>query len=312
MTTTGAHYDTLGVDAGAESEAVRRAYRRLAMKAHPDKGGDPDEFRRIQEAYDVLSDPARRADYDRYGDAGPPPAGVDLMSQMFGGFGFGGAPGRGRRSDRVHNLSISMLEAYRGAHKTMRVSVRGTCMGCLKPCDACRGSGYAVMQLGPMLVQQQCGSCLGSKFGPSGGCAACEGGATTATRDVTIDLPPGVSDGHAVTIPGLGDQATAPGESAGNLIFAVRIEPHPDFARRGDDLVWKTATMSFEASVNGGTLRAPHFDGPLDVPTADWGVVDPRLEYVVPGKGFPGGDLVVKVDVRYPAVTARYTVRPAV
>jgi DnaJ-class molecular chaperone len=107
----------------------------------------------------------------------------------------------------------------------------------------------------------------------------------------------------------MGEQPRAPGEVPGDLIFVISVAKHPAFERRGNDLVW-TTMMSFEDSVNGTTLSVPHFAGPIDIDTVAWGVVDPRKEYKVAGKGFPGGgDLLIKVDVRYPDAAKRFTLR---
>jgi DnaJ-class molecular chaperone len=104
----------------------------------------------------------------------------------------------------------------------------------------------------------------------------------------------------------MGEQPRAPGEVPGDLIFVISVAKHPAFERRGNDLVW-TTKMSFEDSVQSTTLSVPHFAGPMDLDTATWGVIDPRKEYHVGGKGFPGGDLLIKVDVQYPDASKRYS-----
>lgn len=304
-------YETLGLTKDASDADIKKAYRKLAMKNHPDKGGDPEAFKVVQNAYDVLSDPQKRANYDRFGNPDGPQHGPggggfeDMVSQMFGGMGMRG-PGPARRQNHQHTLNVTLSEAYHGVRKTVKITVQQTCFACRKPCAACGGKGATLLQMGPMTLQQTCGACQGSGQGASSGCAECTGGTKPVSHDVVFNIEAGVTDGAAISVPGMGEQAKAPGEVPGDLIIVIRVAKHADFERRGNDIVW-TTTMSFDDSVNGTTLTVPHFAGPMDIDTAAWGVVDPRKEYCVPGKGFPGGDLLIKVDVRYPAASARFT-----
>ena len=303
-------YDALGLTKDASDADVKKAYRKLAMKNHPDKGGDPEAFKVVQNAYDVLSDPQKRANYDRFGNPDGPHHGPgggfeDMVSQMFGGMGMRG-PGPVKRQNHQHTLNVSLAESYHGVRKTIKVTVQQTCFACRKPCSACGGKGATLLQMGPMTLQQACGACQGTGTGASTGCAECSGGARPASQDVVFNIEAGVTDGAAIAVPGMGEQAKAPGEVPGDLVFVIRVAKHADFERRGNDLVW-TTPMSFADSVGGTTLSVPHFAGPIDIDTAAWGVVDPRKEHRVAGKGFPGGDLVIKVDVQYPAASNRYS-----
>ena len=295
-------YEALGLSRDATQDDIKKAYRKLAMKNHPDKGGDPEAFKVVQNAYDVLSDPAKRRNYDQYGNPdGPPqqPFGDPFgMAEMFGGFGFGRAGRTNRRQNHTHPLPITLEEAFHGASKTMKVTVTGMCMDCRSECMACNGLGVSIMQMGPMTVQQTCSACHGSGSS-SKGCGNCSNGTTTQVHNIHIDIPRGADHGHSVVIPGLGEQARRKGESPGDLVFVVQMKDHQHFKRRGNHLVWLT-DMDFLDSVHGMELVVPHLDGPLQIDTKAWGVIDPRKEYSVPGKGFPGGDMVVKVNVVYP------------
>jgi DnaJ-class molecular chaperone len=303
-------YEALGLTKDATDADIKKAYRKLAMKNHPDKGGDPEAFKVVQNAYDVLSDPHKRANYDRFGDPEGPQHSAqgfdDIMSQMFGGMR--GPSGPLKRQNHQHTLAIGLAEAYHGVRKTMKITVRQTCFACRKTCTVCGGNGATIMQMGPMTLQQTCGACQGSGQGASSGCSECSGGTKPVSHDVVFNIEAGVTDGAAIAVPGMGEQVKSPGEVPGDLIIVINVSKHPDFERRGNDLVW-TTTMTFEDSVNGTTLSVPHFAGPIDLDTATWGVIDPRKEYKVAGKGFPGGNLLIKVDVQYPDATKRFTLR---
>lgn len=304
-------YEALGLTKDATDADVKKAYRKLAMKNHPDKGGDPEEFKVVQNAYDVLSDPQKRANYDRFGHPDGPQHGhhgghgfEDMMSQMFGGMRRHAGPMK--RQNHQHALKVSLEESYHGVRKTIKITVQQNCFACRKSCAACGGRGTTILQMGPMTLQQACGACQGTGTGGSVGCAECTGGTKPVSHDVVINIEAGVTDGAAIAVPGMGEQAKAPGEVPGDLIIVISIARHPTFERRGNDLVW-TTHMSFEDSVNGTILTVPHFAGAVELDTAAWGVVDPRREYKVAGKGFPGGgDLLIKVDVRYPDATKRF------
>ena len=300
------HYETLGLSQGASEDDIKKAYRKLAMKNHPDKGGDADAFKKIQGAYDVLSDGQKRQHYDMFGSE---PAQQDaamhhqMFTQMFSQMHPFGPPRGGavRRNDSNHVMTISLEEAYRGTAKNLKVTVAKTCFDCQRRCPACRGSGQVQRQLGPMVIQAPCGDCggVGTSYA---GCSKCAGGAVRESVNVFVQVPAGVDNGAIVSYAGLGEQPKAEGELPGNLLIMIRIEDHPAFTRSCDaDLTW-TAHVTFENSVmHASKVVCPHFDGPLPIDTRQWGVLDPRRTYRVPGKGFKaGGDLVVSFDIVYP------------
>lgn len=310
-------YDVLGLDRGATPEDIKKAYRKLAREHHPDKGGDPEKFKKVQEAYEILSDPQKRQNFDQFGTADPqqggfpggfPPNMNDMFSQMFGGFG-GGHRGPVKRSNFDHELRISMEEAYRGTVRNLRITLDKTCFSCKKKCPHCQGRGQVQHQMGPISFNQPCGACQG-EGGMAQGCGACQGGHKKELLNLELKIQPGVVDGAVVVGHGLGEQPRNPGENPGDIIFHIKINDHPEFMRQGNDLIWSTR-ISFEDSVNGKKITIPHFDGSLTVDTADWGVIDPREDYVIPNKGFKVdgnvGRLRVAFNVIYPNSKTKFT-----
>jgi DnaJ-class molecular chaperone len=308
-------YASLGLQKGCSEGDVKKAYRKLAMQHHPDKGGDPEQFKKIQGAYDILSDAQKRQNFDQFGNPDGPQNqgfpggfGADIFSQMFGGNPFQRPPqsqGPKRRNDAHHELNISLEEAYHGIHKHLRVGLHKPCMKCRQKCPQCFGKGIMHIQMGPMVMQQPCPACQGQGCSRTG-CKDCDSkGAKVENLNLEVVIPAGIEDGGQVVCKALGEQPLNPNEEAGDLVFIIRVQSHPEFMRQGDDLLWSTK-ISFVDSVNGKKITIPHFAGQIKVDTADWGVLDPREDYVIPGKGFKNGRLRVQFNVVYPSAKERF------
>lgn len=304
-------YDVLGLDRNASQDDIKKAYRQLARTHHPDKGGDPEKFKKVQQAYETLSDPQKRQNFDQFGTADGPPGGFppnmnDVFAQMFGG-AFGGPRGPVRRADHHHDLSISLEEAYRGVTKVLKVTLQRNCLSCLKKCQQCRGRGAVHVQMGPMAFSQPCPACEG-QGGGAVGCRECDFKMKKLEQlNLELKIDAGVADGATIVARGLGDQPAKPDDEPGDLIFHVKVKSHPHLMRLGRDLVFSTK-ISFEDSVRGTRLQVPHFDGPITVDTSEFGVLDPRSDYFIQNKGFmKGGVLRLSFDIVYPPPTVKFS-----
>lgn len=312
-------YEALGVAPGASEADIKKAYRRLAMQHHPDKGGDSEQFKKIQGAYDVLSDPQKRQNLEQFGNPDGPTGGPggfppgfnpnDIFGQMFGGFA--GPHGPVRRANHEHVLTITLEEAYRGTSKNFKIELSKPCWTCRKKCMTCDGRGQTTVRMGPMAFNQPCGGCQGiGAFGK--GCGECNFSSKKIEKlNLELKIPMGVREGNTLTAHGLGEQGRTKEEEPGDLIFHIKIKDHPELLRQGDDLVWHTK-ISFVDSVNGKVLQAPHFDGPITINTADWGVLDPREDYIIPAKGFGAegttsrGRYRISFNVVYPPAQVKF------
>ena len=277
-------YEDLGLDPGASQADVKKAYRKLAMKHHPDKGGDPDTFKKISHAYDVLSDETKKKNYDLTGSESA--AGFD-MSDIFKSMGgmFGGIP---QKRDDEHIVNITLDDIYHGKRKKLRVDWMKSCVICTTVCKKCKGTGSSAMQLGPIVMQQSCQECQAKGKSPKG-CKDCEFKKyLREVRDVTLDIGPDTQNGERVRVEDMG------------ITFIFHIIDNPNFTRIGQDLHCRTK-LSFVDSVNGTIITVPHFSGPLQVSTQDFGIIDPRREYKLKGKGMKDGDLYILFDVQYPS-----------
>ena len=323
-------YDVLGVDRSATAEEVKSAFRKLAMEFHPDRNEAADaaeRFKEIGQAYEILSDPEKRARYDRYGptaDFGP--------SRGFEGFDFGGFGdifdaffgGRGARQGPVRGedlrarQSLSFEEAVFGADKEIRVSRLEQCSVCggvgaapgSKPeaCPQCKGSGelrrVQRSVFGQFVNVSPCDRCEGAGAVITNPCRACGGlGREQRNRRLQVKVPAGVEDGSQMRLSGEGDAGTY-GGPAGNLYVELRVKPHEWLEREGDDLRMGLPLSVAQAAL-GTQVTIPTLDGEdqeIEVPAGTQGGAVFRLKRrgVPHLRGRGRGDLLVQADVRVP------------
>ena len=324
-------YDLLGVSRDADSDAIKKAYRRMARKLHPDVNPDPEtqeQFKEVSRAYEVLSDPQKRAAYDRGGDPfGGAGAGfgqgagfsfTDIMDAFFGGGGPGGAAaGRGPRprtrrgQDALIRLEIDLAEAAFGVTRELNVDTAVVCGSCHGegaapgthpiPCETCRGAGeVAHVQrsfLGEIRTLRPCAACRGFGSIIPDPCRECSGdGRVRSRRTLTVKIPAGVDNGTRVQLSEQGEVGPG-GGPAGDLYVEIHISPHETFTRHGNDLHC-TVTLPMSAAALGTTLTLPTLEADVEQ-GADSGVetafdLDIRpgtqsgTEQVLRGRGVPG------------------------
>lgn len=323
------YYQILGVSRNAPPEEVKKAYRRLALKFHPDKNPDDpaaaDQFKEINEAYEVLSSPERRLEYDRYGTVGGPRTAEgyadfgmgfgglfeDILEGFFGGFGGRTAAHRG--ADLRYALSVTLEEVAKGAKKEIGVPRLEACESCggtgakpgtrLETCPACRGRGQIGFSRGFLTVNQTCHRCRGEGRIIGSPCRTCDGeGRLRRERTVTVKVPPGVETGTRLRISGEGE-AGIRGGPPGDLYVVVQVLEHPIFRREGDDLTCELP-IGFTQAALGGEAQVPTLGGmiPIHIPPG----TQPGTEFRFGGHGLPSlrgygrGDLRVKVLVEIP------------
>ena len=291
-------YEILGVERTATQDDIKKAYRKLAVKHHPDKGGDPEKFKEISAAYEILSDDQKRSNFDQFGTAdGPQMPDMGEMFKNFFGQGGGGPP---RRQDRHHMIQISLEEAFQGVTKKLKLNIEHPCYSCQQNCQKCQGRGGVQMQMGPFVMNRPCDTCQGAGV-ESKGCPACDRRKVVSESEViTINISKCVMDGETFVIPNKGEQPIKQGEMAGNLVVQVRIKPHAVFVREGNHLVF-TTKISFDESVKGSRVTIPHFAGDMNIDTSYFGIIDPRLRYEIVGKGMNSeSNLYIVFDIQYP------------
>ncbi|KAF9109137.1 hypothetical protein BGX27_007961 [Mortierella sp. AM989] len=316
------YYDTLGVSPDATDAEIKKAYRKLAMKYHPDKNPDAgDQFKEISHAYETLSDPEAREMYDRYGEDGPGGgfgfgggmSQEEMFAQMFGGGFFGGPMGdegpgsrssRSRRGEDIsHNLNVTLEDLYNG--KTTKLSLEknvvcGLCNGkggkssAIKKCTTCDGSGVklVVRQIGPGMMQQMqvtCNGCggKGETMREKDKCKKCKGAKVVNEKKVMeIFIEKGMRNGEKIPMKGEGDQQ--PGIETGDVILVLQQKPHKLFERSGADLSCKITITLVEALCGFSKILITHLDGRgihVDQPAGK--VIKPGQVKKLTGEGMP-------------------------
>ncbi|ODV94208.1 hypothetical protein PACTADRAFT_86425 [Pachysolen tannophilus NRRL Y-2460] len=329
-------YDILGVSADASDSDLKKAYRKGALRNHPDKNPSPEaaeKFKEISAAYEILSDPQKREVYDQYGEegltggAGMGAGGMggmeDLFSQFFGG-GMGGGASRPRGpvrgKDIKHTISCTLEELYKGRTAKLALNKTVLCKSCdgrggkegsVKKCTSCNGQGmkFITRQMGPMIqrFQTTCDVCNGEghTIDPKDRCKSCQGKMTTSERKILeVHIDPGMKSGQTVVFSGEGDQQ--PNVIPGDVVFVVDEKPHPSFTRKEDDLYYE-AKIDLLTALAGGSFAIKHISGEyLKIDIIPGEVISPDMIKVVENKGMPirkmgsYGNLFVKFEIEFP------------
>jgi len=280
------YYEVLGLERGSSSDDVKKAYRRLAMKYHPDRNdGDAsaeEKFKEASEAYEILSDDDKRQAYDRFGHAGVDPSGMgmgdggsfsDIFSDVFGdifGAARGGRRAQRRGADLRYNLSLDLEQAVHGDNVEIRVPVLSTCNDCdgsgaapgTRPttCPRCQGQGQIRVSQGFFSLQQTCPQCRGAGTYIANPCRTCGGGGRVERRKtLSVNIPSGVDEGDRIRLSGEGE-AGPQGASPGDLYVQVSVREHPIFSRDGMNLLCDVP-ISFMQAALGGEIEVPTLEG---------------------------------------------------
>ncbi len=328
------YYKILGIARTASEVEIKKSYRRLAMKYHPDRNKDNSaeaeiKFKEIKEAYEVLSDPKKRSAYDQFGHAGVDNSfggaggfsGAESFSDIFGDvfgdiFGGGGrqrSGGAQRGADLRYNLELTLEEAVHGTEATVKVPVMVKCDECggsgakkgsaPVTCTTCHGHGQVRMQQGFFSIQQTCPTCHGSGQKIKDPCRKCHGqGRVQETKTLSVKVPAGVDTGDRIRLAGEGE-AGVMGGPAGDLYVQIHVKEHPIFTREGADLYCEVP-INFPTACLGGELEVPTLDGKvkLKIPaeTQTGKLFRLRGKGVKPVRGGPAGDLICRVVIETP------------
>ncbi len=327
------YYEVLGVERGADDATIKKAYRRLAMKYHPDRNPDDkdaeEKFKEAKDAFEVLSDPKKRQTYDQFGHAafenggggfgggaGGPDLGDifgDVFGDIFGNRGGGRGRGRSRGADLQTRLDVSLEDAVRGSQQRIEVPTYVSCGSCSgsgakpgtgkKTCGTCRGAGQVRMQQGFFSVQQTCQACGGVGETIEDPCRTCSGqGRVRETKTLQVKVPAGVDTGDRIRLTGEGE-AGERGSPAGDLYVVINVIEHPIFERDDANLHCEVPIDIVTAAL-GGELEVPTLAGRVKLKIPAGTQTDKmfrlRGKGVKPVRGGAQGDLICRVKVETP------------
>ena len=329
------YYEVLGVNKDASEEDIKKSYRKLAMKYHPDRNPDnpkaEDQFKEAKEAYEVLSDDQKRGAYDAYGHAGVEQGGGgaggfgnagfgDAFGDIFGDI-FGGGRAGGQRNnvyrgaDLRYNMEITLEDAAKGSETKIRIPTMAKCDPCngsgakagksASTCNTCGGHGQVRMQQGFFSVQQTCPKChgAGKSIKKEDECASCNGvGRTKQQKTLSVKIPAGVDEGDRIRLTGEGE-AGVNGGPTGDLYVVVHLKAHAIFEREGGNLHCEMP-IGFSTAALGGEIEVPTLEGSakMKIPaeTQTGGVFRLRGKGIKPLRQSENGDLLVHVVVETP------------
>ncbi|WP_072680220.1 molecular chaperone DnaJ [Arcobacter sp. LA11] len=331
------YYELLEVTKDSDKSTIKKAYRKMAMKYHPDKNPDDHEaeekFKAVNEAYQVLSDDEKRQIYDRYGKAGLEGHGQgggfsgggfddlgSIFEEMFSGSGFGGFGGNSRRRERKsynYNLDIAIEievefnEAIFGCKKEIKYPHKSACKDCkgtgakngkLSTCTHCNGQGQVHMRQGFMTFAQTCPHCEGSGQAASSKCKTCTGSGYKETKEkFEVNIPEGVNNGNRIRVSNKGN--TAPDGTRGDLYLQIRVKEDSHFVRHDDD-IYIEVPIFFTQVALGASIKIPGLRGELNLKipagTKDKEQFKFHGEGVTSVQGYGKGDLIVQIKIKYP------------
>jgi DnaJ family protein A protein 2 len=333
------YYEVLGVSNTASQDELKKAYRKAAIKNHPDKGGDPEKFKELSQAYEVLSDPEKREIYNQYGEDGLKEGmggsgdfhnPFDIFEQFFGGGAFGGSSSRVRRQKRgedvVHTLKVSLEDVYNGATKKLSLSRNVICSKCKGKgsksgapgtCYGCHGVGMRTItrQIGLGMIQQMntvCPECRGSGeiISDRDRCPSCRANKVVQEKKVLeVHIEKGMQHGQKIVFQGEADEA--PGTVTGDIVFILQVKEHPRFKRKYDDLFIEH-TISLTEALCGFQFVLTHLDGrQLLIKSNPGEIIKPGQHKAINDEGMPQhgrpfmkGRLFVEFNVEFPEAGA--------
>lgn len=300
------YYKILNIERSASQDEIKKSYRSLALKNHPDKGGDEETFKKISIAYECLSNTELRHKYDNP----QPEFNGGNMQDIFEEFLNGHRhhqhqQRRVKRNNHMYKVNVSLKDIHNGITKTLKIKISKLCFSCVKICSNCNGNGIRIqsIQMGPFTqqIQVNCGCDNGTVKKQNVNCLNCNGtNIKNEEENIKIDIPKNTENGMNIVFKNLGEQCKKENEDAGDLIIIINIENDQYFTRENNNLIYKSK-MSFGETLFGKDIIIPHFDENISINTSQFGIIEPNKRYIIKNKGLGNvGNLILVFDVSYP------------
>jgi DnaJ family protein A protein 2 len=308
------YYNLLDLDKNASIDAIKKAYKQKALKCHPDRGGNEEEFKRVSAAYETLSDPQKKSVYDNGGQQQYNGGGMnhnDIFSQFFGNqgnqFGFNfQQQSKHKMNNSMYKINVSLADIHSGIKKNLKIHIKKTCFNCKNTCSVCNGSGMQQIrhQNGPFIqiINTPCNSCTtGVIFSKKTNCN-CKEGTLEQENMILLDIPKGTKNNINFVYPNLGEQPVKKDDIPGDLLCQINTTDHTHFKRIGESLdLEMNISITFLESIIGKNVSIKHFDGLLDINTNIFGIINPNQKYIIYDKGLCNkGNLVILFNIDYP------------
>lgn len=296
------YYQVLGIPKNASPDDIKKAYRKLALKYHPDKNDNnecKDKFQQVQEAYETLSDPTKKQEYDN-----PNP-----FTFHFNSFFTNNSSTLRKRQNHQYDIQVSLREIYFGTIKKIKVTREKHCPKCQIACHNCQGSGRISQKItmGPLIqiIEHPCQHCASTGFRKTDSfCGQCLLGTLKEEKLIELIIAKGTEHGKIFLYEDWGEQAKTPNEKSGDLIIRVLIQDHPDFKRHNLDLIM-SVPLTLTESIIGKNIHIPHFSEDIYIDTKGFGIINPNKQYTLFDKGLHTdqgnkGHIQIRFTINYP------------